>query len=287
VIVGNPPFLGNKKMIGGLGEEYVERMRERYKESVPSGVDLVCYWFARCLSQAKAGRAQRFGLVGTNSIRDGANRKLLSDIVSSIGILEAWADEPWVLDGAAVRVSLVVAGKGLPDEKVRLNGNPVGKIHANLSAGAVDITLARRLTENASVAFQGVTKGGAFEISYAVAKEMLLSPTNPNGLGNRDVIKPIISGGEITTRGSANWVIDFDERSEVEAALYESPFEYVRREVWPKRSKNRREGYRRNWWRLAEHRPGMKKALRKLERFIATPKVSKHRVFGLIRKSSG
>lgn len=47
-IVGNPPFLGNKKMIRELGEEYTAALREAWLE-VPGGVDLVCYWFASTL----------------------------------------------------------------------------------------------------------------------------------------------------------------------------------------------------------------------------------------------
>ena len=45
-IVGNPPFLGNKKMIRELGEEYTVALRKAYPE-LPGGADLVCYWYAR------------------------------------------------------------------------------------------------------------------------------------------------------------------------------------------------------------------------------------------------
>ena len=46
-------------------------------------------------------------IVATNSIRGGANRRVLDRIVSELGIFEAWSDEPWVIDGANVRVSLI------------------------------------------------------------------------------------------------------------------------------------------------------------------------------------
>ena len=45
VVVGNPPFLGNKKMIAELGEEYTVALRKAWPQ-VPGGADLVCYWFA-------------------------------------------------------------------------------------------------------------------------------------------------------------------------------------------------------------------------------------------------
>ncbi|MCY4187704.1 MAG: hypothetical protein OXD30_04400 [Bryobacterales bacterium] len=47
VIVGNPPFLGDKRLIGKLGENYVTRIRTTYTGRVPAGADLVCYWFEK------------------------------------------------------------------------------------------------------------------------------------------------------------------------------------------------------------------------------------------------
>src|SRR3546814_10890545 len=45
-VVGNPPFLGNKKMIRELGEDYTRTLRNSWPE-VQGGVDLVCHWFAK------------------------------------------------------------------------------------------------------------------------------------------------------------------------------------------------------------------------------------------------
>ncbi len=109
-IVGNPPFLGDKKMLAELGEAYVTRLRKLYKGRVPGGADLVTYWFEKARGQIEAGKCQRAGLVSTNSIRGGANRKVLERIRDSGRIFNAWSDEPWVNDGAAVRVSLVCFG---------------------------------------------------------------------------------------------------------------------------------------------------------------------------------
>ena len=67
--------------------------------------------------------------------------------------------------------------------------------------------------------------------------------------------------------------------SEAEAALYEAPFGHAREHVRPMRQRNRREAYRLNWWRHVEPRQGMWRVLDGLPRFIATPTVSKHRLF--------
>ena len=107
VVIGNPPFLGGKLLITHLGEDYVSRMFATYAGRVPAEADLVCYWFEKAGRQIASGKAARAGLVATNSIRGGANRRALQAATDTRPIFEAWSDEPWVIDGAAVRVSLV------------------------------------------------------------------------------------------------------------------------------------------------------------------------------------
>ena len=96
-------------------------------------------------------------MLATNSIRGGANREVLNRIVRSTRIFEAWSDEPWVNNGAAVRVSLVGFGSGAAD--IRLNGVAAGSINVDLtSMGAVnesDLTSAARPAENRATAYQG------------------------------------------------------------------------------------------------------------------------------------
>ena len=126
VIVGNPPFLGDKVMRGELGDDYVETLRKSYDGRVPGGADLVTYWFEKARAQIAAGKLQAAGLVATNSIRGGANRKVLERIVETTRIFEAWSDEEWVNEGAAVRVSLIGFGPIFPvDRSSRLDGDEV------------------------------------------------------------------------------------------------------------------------------------------------------------------
>ncbi|MFV0370342.1 MAG: DNA methyltransferase, partial [Azonexus sp.] len=105
VVVGNPPFLGGSVMRGELGDAYVETLRKTYGGRVPGGADLVTYWFEKARAQIAAGALRAAGLVSTNSIRGGVNRKVLDRVLDSTRIFVAWSDEPWVNDGAAVRVS--------------------------------------------------------------------------------------------------------------------------------------------------------------------------------------
>jgi len=286
VVIGNPPFLGNKRLIRQLGENYVARLSATYGGRVPAEADLVCYWFEKAGRQIAQERAARAGLVATNSIRGGANRRLLTAATATRRIFEAWSDEPWVIDGAAVRVSLICFGRD--DDTclggARLDGASVDEIYTDLTArrgsAGVDLTGVRRLSENAGVVFTGDTKGGSFDVQGDLAREWLCLPANPNGRTNADVLKPWMNGMDLTRRPAGKWIIDFGwTMSEGDAALYEEPFHWVREHVHPMRAQNRRRAYREYWWRHVEPRQGMWRALAGRSRYIATAQVSKHRLF--------
>ena len=113
---------------------------------------------------------------------------------------------------------------------------------------------------------------------------MLAAPLNPNGRPNSDVVRPWINGMDITRRPRGMWIIDFGvDMPEEQAALYEQPYQYVRRHVLPTRLKNKRVSYRERWWIHMEPRPAVREALAPLSRCICTPRVSKHRLFVWLR----
>lgn len=278
-LVGNPPFLGNKKMIAELGEGYTTALRRAYPE-VPGGVDLVCYWFAKAWEMMQAGALNRVGLVATNSIRGGANRAVLKPIAEGGRIFEAWSDQPWTVDGAAVRVSLVCFD-GQRGGPVRLDGAAVAEVFADLSGarGGVDLTTAARLAENRSGAFQGPVKVGPFDVDGEAARKWLELPRNPNGRPNADVVRPLLNGMDITRRPTGRWIVDFGEMAEAEASLFEGPFEHVLAHVKPLRDENRDRQRRENWWRHGRSGTDLRSATASLARAMFTPRVAKHRLF--------
>ncbi len=337
-MIGNPPFLGGKRMRDGLGDAYVEQLFRTYRGRVPAEADFVTYWVEKAwryvsplpvgeglsarepkasglarkgegsvspqspdqpltlsadriaslsepqaLSRRERG-GRRAGLVTTNSIRGGASRRVLDPIADAGAIWEAWADEPWTLQGAAVRVSMIGFGDGFVER--RLEGRPVDQVRPDLTGTGFDLTKAVRLKQNAGVAFMGDTKGGAFDISGDLAREWLQLPLNPNGRPNSDVLKPWRNGMDVTRRHSDKWIIDFGwTMTEAEAALYEAPFRHALLFVKPERDRNNREAYRLNWWRHVEARQGLWNALSHLQRVLLTPRVAVHRLFAWLPTS--
>jgi len=276
-IVGNPPFLGTKKLRSALGNEYVDRLFALYADRIPNFSDLCCYWFEKARQQIEDGKSGRAGLLATQGIRGGLSREVLKRVATTGRIFFAESDRDWVLDGASVHVSLVGFDDGSETNLV-LNGRPVPAINPDLTCSA-DVTLARVLTQTTKIAFYSDVKAGTFDISSDSAARLLLQP-NPNGLPNSDVLVPWINGRDVLQGPRHYWIVDFGTDTPMEdAARYESPFEHVRRVVLPQRSGVNRARYRDYWWLHAEPCAEMRERVKSLHRFLVTPIVSKYRVF--------
>jgi hypothetical protein len=277
-IIGNPPFLGDKLMRRELGDAYVDRLRALYTARIPGQSDLCCYWFEKARAHIVANQCKRAGLLATQGIRGGANREVLKRIKDSGGIFWAESDRPWVLDGANVHVSMVAFDNGAEETHV-LDGNSVPTINANLTAVA-DLVGATELSANKETGFIGVSMHGPFDLLEEQAQPLLLPAGNPTGRPNSDVVRPILNALEITRREARRWITAFfPNMAQAEAVLYQAPFGIVSGTVKPIRDKNNRKTYREHWWIHGEARPAMLAALAPLPRFIATPRVSKHRLF--------
>ncbi len=278
-ILGNPPFLGGNKIRQGLSDKYVDNLFALYASRVPASADLVCYWYEKARAMIAEGKAKRAGLLATQGIRGGANRRVLERIKETGDIFMAWSDRPWILDGAMVHVSVVGFDDASQADKM-LDNVQVATINADLSA-STDLTLARPLAENAGIGFRGNQKGGPFDISQDVALGLLACP-NRSGKPNSDVIKPWINGFDVAGRPRQMWLIDFGvDASLEEAAQYEKPFAYVQRTVAPKY-----EHLKKRWWIHERVRPEMRAAISRLQRYIVTPHTSKHRLFAWLDNST-
>ena len=280
VIVGNPPFLGNRKMRPELGNDYVTAIEKVfYADFGDLTPDLICYWHQKSLNHLLSGKVKRVGLLATNSIRGGTNRLVLRNIVENANIFNAWSDREWTLDGAAVRVSMICFDDG-EEESIRLDDIPVKAIFSDLTAD-VDITGAKILPENKLLSFQGIIKRGPFDMDASQATSMIAADPK-----NKDVLKPIANGMDITRRPRGKWIVDFGVGTSIEEAQqYTLPFEYVETNVKPMRQKTKQAYSREHWWLHWNTRPEMRKTIGKLPQYIATSAVAKHRLFVWLDKS--
>ena len=274
-IVGNPPFLGDKLMRGELGDDYVEELRKIYGERIPGQSDLCCYWFEKARELIEQKKCKRAGLLATQGIRGGANREVLKRIKKSGDIFFAESSRDWILAGANVHVSMVGFDNG--SETLRfLDSKSASEINAQLaeSKSTSDVEI---LKENADMSFMGVTPSGPFIVGEQIATEWLKAP-NAHGKSNSDILRPWFNGSDITGRSSNNWVVDFSAIStEQEAALFELPFAFVKKEVLEAR-KNYKTGGK-IFWKFERPRPEMRAALSTQARYLARSMVGKHQFY--------
>ena len=275
-IVGNPPFLGDKKLRGGLGDEYVDALFNLYGDRVPNQSDLCCYWFEKSMAQVSKGQCKRVGLLATQAIRSPANRQVLRRVKEGGAIFFAESNRPWILDGAAVRISMVGFDDKTENDR-KLDGVAVTEISETLSTDR--LADAAPLSENEGICFLGSCKGGPFDISEEDALQFLAAPLNINRRPNSDVVRLLANGKCIVQRTPLAWLIDFASFDVEEASKFELPFEYVLKHVKPVRDQNRDAWLKQNWWRPQRMRPEMRAAVSSFRRFAVTPEVAKHRVF--------
>lgn len=274
-IIGNPPFLGTKMLRGGLGDDYVEKLFAAYDGRIPGFSDLVCYWFELARAAIEAKPSVRAGLLATQAIRNENARAVLERIKKSGDIFLAISDQEWMLDGAAVHVSIVGFDSGAQKTRM-LDGKATPAIHADLTSG-VNLTTVEKLEENENFGFVGDVKGGPFDLSMKDARELIAEPT-PNGKPVLDVLRPYTNGLDVTRRSRSIWVVDFgSDMSKSDAASYGAPFERVARLVQPARSAGR--PTRKEWWLHMRPCPSMRVAIEPLPRYVATPTLTKHRLF--------
>ena len=298
-VIGNPPFIGNKRMRDRLGNGYVDALRAAWS-SVPSQIDFVMYWWEHSAEVVARGRADRFGLISTNSITQTSNRLVVSkwlDREAKLSLAFAVDDHPWrdVDTDAAVDVAMTVCRPGqadgnlvqvwlerddeaMPATRERLIGR--GRINSDLSLGA-NIDDARKLAANRRLSYMGVIPG---------APGYRLDDAEIGRLGYDsgqlpDIIKPYLLGNQLTDNVAAKYVIDASDLSEAELRethprLYAHLLEtvYLDKKAGAKVTPDSK-AYAAFWWKMTKARPEMRSAIRSLARYIATTETSKHRWF--------
>jgi hypothetical protein len=290
-IVGNPPFIGEKKMKEALGIYYTEAVRSLYS-SLPA-CDFVMYWWQKSAA-ALSKDLSSFGFITTNSITQTQNRKVLTPHLDKNSIIYAVPDHPWVdsSDGADVRIAMTVVQneenlEGILDTVIRESSEDigfkrqVGIIHSNLSVG-VNILNALSLDANKSMIFQGVKLVGApFKIEEEVRGKWLRI--------DKSYIKflpELVRGSHLTKRIPKEWTLDLyglKYEDDVKAVFPEG-YQYLYDTVREKRLKNSVKFRREYWWIHGAPASGMRDALLNLDRYIGTSEVAKHRTFSFLSK---
>ena len=175
-VVGNPPYIGNKRMRLALGDGYAEALRSAWTE-VSDAVDFVMYWWKNAGDMVRNGTVRRFGFITTNSITQTFNRRVVQEALDNgVSMAVVIPDHPWVdeHDGANVRVAMTVAGPSdikctyyvVRDETEGDDGTAfvtlaqVERDHLNAFAKTDNDSESIALRANRGLAFRGITLVG-------------------------------------------------------------------------------------------------------------------------------
>ncbi len=297
-VVGNPPFIGNKKMRFALGDGYVDAIRSAH-DDVPGSLDFVMYWWNHAANLVRSDRIHRFGFITTNSITQSNTRTFLDTRLngkSCVSLLFAIADHPWVeaSDGASVRIAMTVGGPAgqfgtvgeIIDECAQDDDSKAvelsyscGPINSNLAIGT-SFTAVAPLQANRDICNQGVKLvGQGFLLKKSEIKQL--------GLENSRVIFPFLTNKDLVQRNRELFAIDLYGMSDVEARnRFPGECQRVYDTVRPARLSNRDAQRRRDWWLFGRSNERMRASRKNLNRFIITPEVAKHRPFCFVENST-
>ena len=291
-VVGNPPFVGNKRMRDALGDGYTEALRAAYPD-VPASADFVMYWWHKAALAVREGRAERFGFITTNSLTMTFNQRVVEhhlDAEPPLALAFAVPDHPWVdaAQGAAVRVAMTVGVPGPADgELAEVVGErrgddddargvqlvtTQGLIHADLSVGA-DVPSAAPLNANEGMSHRGVIFHGS---GFILTDEQAA----PLAASSPAIIRPYRNGSDVARTSRGVSIIDtYGTTAEGLRDEHPAVYQWLLDRVKPDRDQNKSKGIRERWWRHARERGEMRDAIEGLARYAVTPQVSKHHFF--------
>lgn len=276
-IVGNPPFAGKNTLLSGNPTGYLDWLKVLH-EGAHGNADLVAHFYRRSFGLLREGG--RFGLIATNTIRQGDTRNTgLRWICTNGGFVSSARTRVKWPGLAAVVVCVVHVQKGEPSGRRMIDGREVEQITAYLvERGGHDDPA--KLRANDGKSFTGVKiYGSGFTFDDSPTK-VLASPLNEMRRliavsdSNREVIRPYLGGDEVNgspTQSHHRFVIDLGLRSDVEIRnRWPDLMAIVEARVKPDRMKLADGKARRLWWQFERPRAELRAVMARRDRVLVT-----------------
>lgn len=288
--VGNPPFMGGKRISGEQGDSFANWLEITHHSN--KNADLSAHFFRR--ADVLLGAHGTIGLIATNTIGQGDTRRAgLQHLLTTRGfvIYDAVCDMPWPESAAAVTISVIHLARGNPAQhlhKIYLH-EPDADLPNMLSSRATNSINSRlrpalerrdpqKLRANSDLSFQG---------SVIVGIGFILTPEERSALVSRDRhnaerIFPYLGGEELNTspaQTNDRYVINFGQMDLADAEHWPDLIAILRERVKPERERVNRDAHRKYWWRYGDPRPGLYEAIKPLKRCLAIARVTKHTCF--------
>ncbi|MFE2682835.1 Eco57I restriction-modification methylase domain-containing protein [Streptomyces mirabilis] len=279
-IVGNPPFLGGKKITPVMGQSYREYLVDHMADGRRGNADLVSYFELR--AHRLLNKQGQTGLIATNTLAQGDSREVGLDQLEKAGIeiRRAVKSAPWpsssaTLEYCAVWTSAVPLG---PAGSRVLGGVPLAKgISTSLNPASRELSWAEPLKRNGVTSFIGsYVLGMGFTLPESEARSWIAEDER-----YAEVLFPFLNGQDVNghpAHGTDRWVINFGEMTEEQARTYDRAYRRVRELVMPERRTKDAKKYPRmvhEWWKFWNARPGLYSAVAEMDTCIVIARVSK------------
>lgn len=275
--VGNPPFLGGKRISTEYGDAFAAWLEMIHGSS--KNADLAAHFFRR--ADSLIGAHGTMGLIATNTIGQGDTRTSGLQHLVNHGheIYRATRSMLWPGE-AAVAVSVVHLAKGTTKHAAlerRLDDLPVSAINSRL----------RPKPERPDPSVLAANEGLSFQGSILVGIGFTLTPEEREALvkrnrRNAERIFPYLGGEEVNsspTQSHHRYAISFGDMSLEQAGQWPDLLEIVREKVKPERDRVKRDAHRKYWWHYGDKRPALYAAIEGLPRCLVTARVTKHLMF--------
>ncbi len=277
-IVGNPPFLGGKKVSPAIGSNVREWLVNVLADGAKGNADLVAYFFLRAISLLVS--RGNLGLIATNSVAQGETRAIGLDRIVKEGftIVRAIQSRSWPAASANLEYAAVWGTLNtMPLHTIKIADDIRVEIISTLLEPGGRVPDQRfRLTENIGIAFQGSNVNCVDEFTLPPEKARFLVAKRPR---LNQVLFPFLTGEDLNSYpdgGATRWIVDFTGIGESEIENFDEAYELVRDRVRPMRIRmTNKPRLQVKWWCYEAPALEMRKAIAALDEVLAIALVSK------------
>jgi hypothetical protein len=267
-IIGNPPFLGGKKISGALGDDYLAWLAAWDGRGVKGVTDLAARFVLR--ADALLRSVGQLGYVTTNTLIEGDTL--------AVGLLQlaerGWmlrrgtSSHPWPSTSANLSIIEVWASKAAVTSDAILDGEPVPHLAIDLQPYLRETGRPALLEENEGLAFMGSNVLG-LGFTMEPAQAQMFIADDPH---NEEVLFPYVIGADLNRRpdcSASRWIINFRDWPLERAERYPLLIQRVRTLVKLERERSNRAQYRNRWWMYAERGVELYEAIAELDHVLA------------------
>jgi hypothetical protein len=259
--VGNPPFVGGKRISTTYGDEYADALSRCYPPATKN-VDLSGYFHMQ--SCALLTTPGFYGLISTERILIGDSKTSCLDFLAErfgrfFRIVESM---PWPGDASVTIAILYFSKEAASSEPEQEEAAPFMPLSANGERSFV------------GCAVQGL--GFVLEAGEAATAEEH---------GETEVVRPFLISDDLNNQlGSIpkRSIIFFGGMSLHDAQKFPFCLGIVEKRVKPYRETVKRKAHRVSWWQYGDRRPGLYAKISKLDRVLVVGLTSKHLAFEFV-----